>query len=69
MTPLKNMLKHAQARKELGDQLNAYKYIEDRPEIILDKDGEPIGPNDKVVSDLSYSLGTIARRKNFEIFF
>ena len=39
--------------------------IEDHPEIILDKDGEPIGPSDKMVFDLSYFLGTIARNVDF----
>jgi len=39
--------------------------IEDRPEVILDEDGEPIGPNDKVLSNLSYFLRTIARNSNF----
>jgi len=31
----------------------------------LDKDGEPIGPSDKMVSDLNYFLGTIARNADF----
>jgi len=38
---------------------------EDRPKVILNKDGEPIGPNDGVVSDLSYFLGTLARNSDF----
>ncbi|KAJ1410150.1 putative transposase, Ptta/En/Spm, plant [Sesbania bispinosa] len=37
----------------------------DREEVILDNDGEPIGPNDKVVSEFSYFLGTIARNSDF----
>ncbi|XP_068477352.1 uncharacterized protein [Phaseolus vulgaris] len=37
----------------------------ERPEVILDEHGEPVGPNDKVVSDLSYFLGTIARNSDF----
>lgn len=39
--------------------------VEEREEIILDSDGEPIGPNDKIVSDLSLFLGTIARNADF----
>ncbi|KAJ1435169.1 putative transposase, Ptta/En/Spm, plant [Sesbania bispinosa] len=39
--------------------------IEERQEVTLDEGGEPIGPNDKVVSDLSYFLGTVARNGNF----
>jgi len=31
----------------------------------LDRDGEPIGANDKVVSDLGNFLGTIARNSKF----
>jgi len=38
---------------------------EDRSEVILDKDEEPVGPNDRVVSDLSYFLGTLARNSDF----
>lgn len=38
---------------------------QDRQEIILDDYGEPIGPTDKIVSDLSYFLGTIARNSEF----
>lgn len=38
---------------------------EDRQEVTLDEDGEPIGPNDKTVSDLSYFLGSIARNAEF----
>ncbi|KAJ1387278.1 hypothetical protein SESBI_40100 [Sesbania bispinosa] len=37
----------------------------DREEVILDNDGEPIGPNDKIVSDVSYFLGTLARNVEF----
>ncbi|KAJ1432573.1 putative transposase, Ptta/En/Spm, plant [Sesbania bispinosa] len=37
----------------------------DREEVILDNDGEPIGPNDKIVSALSYFLGTLARNAEF----
>ena len=32
---------------------------QERVEVILDIDGEPIGPIDKIVTDLSYFLGTI----------
>ena len=39
--------------------------FKDREEVILDDDGEPIGPNDHIVSDLSYFLGTIARNADF----
>jgi len=39
--------------------------IEDHLKIILDKDREPIGLTNKVVSDLSYFLGTIARNADF----
>ncbi|OIV97025.1 hypothetical protein TanjilG_19572 [Lupinus angustifolius] len=39
--------------------------MEEREEVILDNDGEPIGPNDKTVSDLSLFLGTIARNAGF----
>ncbi|XP_020204525.2 uncharacterized protein LOC109789891 isoform X2 [Cajanus cajan] len=39
--------------------------FEERQEVTLDDDGEPIGPKDKVVSDLSYFLGTVARNPNF----
>ena len=38
---------------------------QERPEVILDSDGEPIGPTDKIVTDLSYFLGTIARNSTF----
>jgi len=38
--------------------------IEDRPKDILDKDGEPVGLNDKVVFDLSYFFGTLARNSD-----
>jgi len=31
----------------------------------LDIDGEPIGPTDKIVTDLSYFLGMIARNSTF----
>jgi len=39
--------------------------IQDRQEVILDDIGEPIGPDAKVVSDLSNFLGTIARNSAF----
>ncbi|XP_027942504.1 uncharacterized protein LOC114196152 [Vigna unguiculata] len=39
--------------------------MQDRPEVVLDADGEPIGPTDKIVTDLSYFLGTIARNSTF----
>lgn len=39
--------------------------VQDREEVVLDDDGEPIGPSDKTVSDLSYFLGTIARNGDF----
>lgn len=39
--------------------------LEEREEVTLDDDGEPVGPNDKVVSDLSYFLGTIARNATY----
>ncbi|XP_027912731.1 uncharacterized protein LOC114188556 [Vigna unguiculata] len=39
--------------------------MQDRPEVVLDADGEPIGPIDKIVTDLSYFLGTIARNSTF----
>lgn len=39
--------------------------IQDRQEVILDDIGEPIGPNGKVVTDLSNFLGTIARNSAF----
>jgi len=38
---------------------------EDRLKVILDKDGELVCPNDRVVSDLSYFLGTLARNLDF----
>lgn len=38
--------------------------LENREEIILDDEGEPIGPTDKVVSNLSYFLGTLARNSD-----
>lgn len=38
---------------------------QDREEVILDNDGEPIGPDDRTVSDLSLFLGTIARNADF----
>jgi len=38
---------------------------EDRLEVILDKDEEPVGPNDRVLFDLSYFLGTLARNSYF----
>ncbi|XP_027933320.1 uncharacterized protein LOC114188858 [Vigna unguiculata] len=39
--------------------------MQDRPEVVLDADGEPIGLIDKIVTDLSYFLGTIARNSTF----
>lgn len=39
--------------------------LEERQEITLDDEGEPIGPNDKAVSELSFFLGTLARNSNF----
>ena len=39
--------------------------MEERVEVILDDQGEPIGPNDKIVSDLSLFLATIARNSDF----
>jgi len=41
------------------------RYTRERPEVILDIDGEPIAPTDKIVTDLSYFLGTIARNSSF----
>ncbi|KAJ1436578.1 hypothetical protein SESBI_04192 [Sesbania bispinosa] len=38
---------------------------DDRQEVILDDDGEPIGPNGQIVSELSHFLGTIARNTDF----
>jgi len=38
---------------------------EDCPTVILDKDGKPIAPNIRVVSNLSYFLGTLARNSDF----
>nr|AFK44328.1 unknown [Lotus japonicus] len=35
--------------------------VDDREEIILNVEGEPVGPNQKIVSELSSFLGTIAR--------
>ncbi|XP_057436928.1 uncharacterized protein LOC130729257 isoform X3 [Lotus japonicus] len=37
----------------------------DRHEVVLDDDGEPIGPTGQIVSDLSHFLGTIARNAKF----
>lgn len=42
--------------------------VQDREEVVLDDDGEPIGPSDKTVSDLSYFLGTIARNGKVQYF-
>lgn len=39
--------------------------IEEREEVTLDEFGEFVGPNDKVVNDLCYFLGTIARNASF----
>ncbi|RHN74114.1 hypothetical protein MtrunA17_Chr2g0306521 [Medicago truncatula] len=39
--------------------------IQDRQEVILDDIGEPIGPDENVVSDLSMFLGTVARNSAF----
>ena len=39
--------------------------MQNRPEVVLDADGEPIGLIDKIVTDLSYFLGTIARNSTF----
>ncbi|XP_058741008.1 uncharacterized protein LOC131613345 [Vicia villosa] len=36
----------------------------DREEVVLDDDGEPIGPNDRTVTDLSCFLGTVARNSD-----
>jgi len=33
--------------------------MQDRPKVVLDADGEPIGPTDKIVTGVSYFLGTI----------
>ena len=38
---------------------------QERPEVILDIDGEPIGPTDKIVTDINYFLGMIARNSTF----
>lgn len=35
--------------------------IEEREEVTFNEDGQPIGPSNKVVSDLSLFLGTLAR--------
>ncbi|KAF7832210.1 putative transposase [Senna tora] len=39
--------------------------IEEREEVILNDDGQPIGPREKTVKDLSLSLGTMARNSTF----
>ncbi|XP_058725525.1 uncharacterized protein LOC131596804 [Vicia villosa] len=36
----------------------------DREEVVLDDNGEPIGPNDRTVTDLSCFLGTVARNSD-----
>jgi len=38
---------------------------QEHPKVILDIDGEPIGPTNKIVTDLSYFLGTITRNSSF----
>ena len=38
---------------------------EDCPTVILDKDRESVGPNIRVISNLSYFLGTLARNSDF----
>jgi hypothetical protein len=40
-------------------------HIEDRKEVILDDDGEPVGLDSIVVSDLSNFMGTITRNSTF----
>ncbi|KAF7821219.1 putative transposase [Senna tora] len=39
--------------------------IEEREEVILNDDGQPIGPREKTVKDLSLFLGTMARNSTF----
>lgn len=39
--------------------------VQDHEEVVLDDDGETIGPNGKTIYDLSYFLGTIARNGDF----
>ncbi|KAJ1405815.1 putative transposase, Ptta/En/Spm, plant, partial [Sesbania bispinosa] len=52
--------------EEYGDEEeNALEEGGERQDVTLDDDGELIGPKDKVVSDLSYFLGTVARNPNF----
>jgi len=49
------MSKHGQIRKEHKDQLGAYgEPMEECLEVILDSDGEHIGPTNKIVIDFSY---------------
>ncbi|KAF7808184.1 putative transposase [Senna tora] len=39
--------------------------VEEREEVILNDDGQPIGPREKTVKDLSLFLGTMARNSTF----
>nr|XP_012574330.1 uncharacterized protein LOC101509362 [Cicer arietinum] len=39
--------------------------LEEHEEVTFNEDGQPIGPSDKVVSDLSLFLGTLARNSTF----
>ena len=39
--------------------------IEEWEEITLNDDGQPIGPSEKIVKDLSFFLGTMARNSTF----
>ncbi|KAF7801004.1 hypothetical protein G2W53_044478 [Senna tora] len=39
--------------------------VEEREEVILNDDGQPIGPHEKTVKDLSLFLGTMARNSTF----
>ena len=50
--------------KTLCLKINARK-LEERQEITLDELGEPIGPDDKIVSEFTSFLGTIGRSPDF----
>ncbi|KAK8936610.1 hypothetical protein KSP39_PZI012497 [Platanthera zijinensis] len=39
--------------------------LEDREEVTINEEGQPVGPTDSVVSDLSLFLGTLARNSTF----
>lgn len=39
--------------------------LEERQEIIFNSEAQPVGPNEKAVSDLSQFLGTVARNSDW----